>query len=87
MLVDVITREREGDLVDRIMIKKTCQMLVDLGIDDRSVYESIFERPFLKQSEIFYQACPNIMHNFKINMVFLIISTFLLVGKPKIDCA
>ena len=48
-------RERRGEVVDRLSIKNACQMLMILGIDDRSVYEEDFERPFLNQSAEFYK--------------------------------
>lgn len=48
-------RERRGEKVDRISIKNACQMLMVLGINDRSVYEEDFERPFLEQSAEFYK--------------------------------
>jgi len=54
-LLDMVMRERRGEVVDRLAIKNACQMLMILGIDDRSVYEEDFERPFLHQSAEFYK--------------------------------
>ena len=54
-LLDMIMRERKGEVVDRIAIKNACQMLMVLGIGKRSVYEEDFERPFLQQSADFYR--------------------------------
>ncbi|KAL0274159.1 UNVERIFIED_CONTAM: hypothetical protein PYX00_006651 [Menopon gallinae] len=54
-LLDMIMRERKGEVVDRIAIKNACQMLMVLGIGTRSVYEEDFERPFLQQSADFYR--------------------------------
>lgn len=54
-LLDLIMRERRGEVVNRIAIKNVCNMLMVLGINSRCVYEEDFERPFLKQSSIFYQ--------------------------------
>ncbi|KAK9732144.1 Cullin family [Popillia japonica] len=54
-LLDMVMRERRGEKVDRISIKNACQMLMVLGINDRSVYEEDFERPFLEQSAEFYK--------------------------------
>lgn len=56
-LLDMVMRERRGEVVDRLSIKNACQMLMILGIDDRSVYEEDFERPFLQQSAEFYKVC------------------------------
>jgi len=54
-LLDMVMRERRGEVVDRLAIKNACQMLMILGIEDRSVYEEDFERPFLHQSAEFYR--------------------------------
>ncbi|KAG8228590.1 hypothetical protein J437_LFUL009295 [Ladona fulva] len=54
-LLDVVMRERRGEVVDRIAIKNACQMLMVLGINTRHVYEMDFERPFLQQSAEFYR--------------------------------
>lgn len=51
----MVMRERRGEVVDRLAIKNACQMLMVLGIDQRSVYEEDFERPFLNQSSEFYK--------------------------------
>ncbi|KAG8183868.1 hypothetical protein JTE90_005332 [Oedothorax gibbosus] len=54
-LLDMVMRERRGEVVDRLAIKNACQMLMVLGIDSRSVYEEDFEKPFLLQSADFYR--------------------------------
>lgn len=54
-LLDMVMRERKGEVVDRIAIKNACQMLMVLGINNRTVYEEDFERPFLQQSAEFYR--------------------------------
>lgn len=54
-LLDMVMRERKGEVVDKIAIKNACQMLMVLGINSRSVYEEDFERPFLQQSAEFYR--------------------------------
>ncbi|XP_051158139.1 cullin-3 [Leptopilina boulardi] len=54
-LLDMVARERRGEVVDRIAIKNACQMLMVLGINNRVVYEEDFERPFLQQSIDFYR--------------------------------
>lgn len=60
-LLDLVMRERRGEVVDRLAIKNACQMLYVLGIEDRSVYEEDFEGPFLQQSADFYRVC-NMYH-------------------------
>ena len=36
-------------------IRNACQMLMILGIETRSVYEEVFEKPFLEESAAFYK--------------------------------
>ncbi|XP_013407184.1 cullin-3-A [Lingula anatina] len=54
-LLEMVARERKGEVVDRSAVKNACQMLMVLGIDSRTVYEEDFERPFLEQSADFYR--------------------------------
>ncbi|XP_013775043.1 cullin-3-like [Limulus polyphemus] len=54
-LLDMVMRERRGEVVDRLAIKNACQMLMVLGIDSRCIYEEDFEKPFLAQSAEFYR--------------------------------
>jgi len=54
-LLDMIAKERRGEVIDRGSIKSACQMLMLLGIDTRNVYEEDFESHFLKQSAEFYK--------------------------------
>jgi len=54
-LLDMVHKERRGELTDRSAIKNTCQMLMTLGIESRSVYYEDFEDPFLQQSAEFYR--------------------------------
>ncbi len=54
-LLSMVMCERKGEVIDHIVIKNTCKMLLVLGIGSRCVYEEIFERPFLAQSAAFYK--------------------------------
>ncbi|KAK8762567.1 hypothetical protein V5799_026169 [Amblyomma americanum] len=54
MLLQMINRDREGEVVDRPLVKDACQMLIKVGVDSRSVYEEDFERSFLDESAKFY---------------------------------
>lgn len=54
-LLDMVHKERRGELTDRMAIKNACQMLMALGIDSRNVYFEDFEDPFLQQSAEFYR--------------------------------
>lgn len=51
---NMIQKERQGEVIDRNLLKHITQMLVDLGINSRSVYDELFERHFLQSSSQFY---------------------------------
>lgn len=52
VLLDMIQRERLGEVIDRSLVRSTTQMMVDLG---QSVYVDDFESPFLASSTEFYR--------------------------------
>ena len=56
-LLELVKRERRGEMIDRLAVRNACQMLIQLGIepgpDGRRVYEEDFETPFLNQSAEF----------------------------------
>ena len=54
-LLNNISDERNGQLIDRGLMKVILSMLVDLNVDGSKVYEEEFEGPFLEQSKIFYR--------------------------------
>jgi cullin 3 len=57
-LLDSIKRERNGEVINRKLLKNVTQMLVDLGtpsVSKRSVYEEEFEKHFLETSAQFYK--------------------------------
>ncbi|GAU90405.1 hypothetical protein RvY_02825 [Ramazzottius varieornatus] len=54
-LLDMISRERKGETIDRAAVKESCDMLMLLGIGSRTVYEADFELPFLEQSRDFFK--------------------------------
>eukprot|EP00753_Platysulcus_tardus_P005775 PLAT13692.1.p1 GENE.PLAT13692.1~~PLAT13692.1.p1 ORF type:complete len:740 (+),score=386.09 PLAT13692.1:52-2271(+) len=55
LLLASVQRERSGELVDRLLMKQTLSMLVDLGLKTKSVYVDLFERPFLQTTAEFYR--------------------------------
>lgn len=55
-LLEMIARERHGEVVNRVAIRNICHMLIVLGIGSREVYEDDFEILFLQQSSEFYKA-------------------------------
>ncbi|KAH9415108.1 Cullin-3 [Dermatophagoides pteronyssinus] len=54
-LLDLVMKERNGELIDRLAVKNTCNMLIHLGLSQRTVYEEDFEKHFLQQSAEFYR--------------------------------
>jgi cullin 3 len=56
LLLRNIQLEREGQLIDRILMKKSLHMLTLLGVDGEPVYEEDFEAPFLETTMRFYRA-------------------------------
>lgn len=61
-LLELVARERRGEVVDRLAIRNACQMLMVLGINSRAVYEEDFEKPFLHQSAEFYRVSRIVQH-------------------------
>eukprot|EP00435_Cladocopium_sp_Y103_P060308 s405_g22.t1 len=55
LLLDNITAERRGEQVDRILLKHTLNMLVELGVQGKNVYRECFEDQFLDHTRKFYQ--------------------------------
>ncbi|VDO09138.1 unnamed protein product [Rodentolepis nana] len=55
-LLDMVKRERQGELISRPQIRDACQMLVELGVGSLDVYTEDFEQPFLQQTQEFYVA-------------------------------
>jgi len=54
-LLDMISKERHGEVVNRVAIRNICHMLIVLGIGSREVYEEDFELRFLHESSEFYK--------------------------------
>lgn len=54
-LLNNIQAERKGEIVDTETIKSILNMLVELGIDGTTVYETEFEEPFLSMTKTFYR--------------------------------
>jgi len=51
-LLELVRKERDGEMINRRLIKMIVSMLVDLGKD---VYAQDFERPFLEATAAFYK--------------------------------
>ncbi|CAH8649220.1 unnamed protein product [Heterobilharzia americana] len=55
-LLDMVHKERRGEVISRSQIRDACQMFVQLGAGSLRVYLEDFEQPFLEQSREFYRA-------------------------------
>ncbi|KAL0385768.1 UNVERIFIED_CONTAM: Cullin-3B [Sesamum radiatum] len=53
ILLDLIHKERTGEVINRGLMRNIIKMLTDLG---PSVYQEDFEKPFLEVSADFYRA-------------------------------
>ncbi|VEL20543.1 unnamed protein product [Protopolystoma xenopodis] len=49
-LLEMIRKERNGEVISKSQIRDACKMLVDLGASDLSVYIEDFEEIFIEQS-------------------------------------
>jgi len=54
-LLSLIHGERTGGMLDESLVKNIIQMLVDVGVNSRSVYEEEFENQFLETTATFYR--------------------------------
>eukprot|EP01036_Dinobryon_divergens_P026477 gene26477-35136_t len=55
VLLENISLERSGCIIDRDLMKSLLAMLLDLGVDGVNVYEDDFEHYFLEESKQFYR--------------------------------
>ena len=52
------TLRKAGEhMTNRVQLKAAAAMLLQLGVERRSVYEDEFEIPFLDQSRSFFRVC------------------------------
>eukprot|EP01025_Chloroclados_australasicus_P021030 TRINITY_DN2207_c1_g1_i3.p1 TRINITY_DN2207_c1_g1~~TRINITY_DN2207_c1_g1_i3.p1 ORF type:complete len:736 (-),score=66.03 TRINITY_DN2207_c1_g1_i3:498-2705(-) len=68
LTMDMIARERQGEVIERQLLASIIQMLVTLGT---KVYRTIFEEPFLRQASDFYCAEAQKYLNLNDCMVYL----------------
>ncbi|EGG25040.1 cullin C [Cavenderia fasciculata] len=55
ILLEMIKKERSGEMINRLLIKNITQMLIELGINSKIVYEESFENQFLATTAKYYQ--------------------------------
>ncbi|XP_059475189.1 cullin-3-B-like [Neocloeon triangulifer] len=54
-LLELIAKERAGEVIDRMAMKNTLNMLIILGISSNDYYTLTFENDFIRKSISFYQ--------------------------------
>ena len=55
-VLGLIQQERNGNLIDREVLKKILKMLVDLGLTSQKVYQELFQKPFIAETTAFYKS-------------------------------
>jgi len=55
IILSLIQKERTGEVINRGLLKNVTQMLIDLGVNSRTVYEEDFEKHFLETTATFYR--------------------------------
>jgi len=58
-ILQEIWLERDGNIVDRTLLRKNISMLVEVGISSKKLYEQEFEQPFIEQTREFYRNLSN----------------------------
>ncbi|KAL9649739.1 hypothetical protein ABK040_009554 [Willaertia magna] len=54
-LLDKIHKERDGDLIDRSLMKDGINLFIEMGLNSIRAYEEDFEKKLLLESESYYQ--------------------------------
>eukprot|EP00168_Porphyra_purpurea_P000641 TRINITY_DN1073_c0_g1_i5.p1 TRINITY_DN1073_c0_g1~~TRINITY_DN1073_c0_g1_i5.p1 ORF type:complete len:555 (-),score=223.49 TRINITY_DN1073_c0_g1_i5:1146-2810(-) len=54
-VLDIVKRERNGDVVDQSLVKKVVDLFVEMGLSNTEVYSDELERPLLEATAEFYQ--------------------------------
>jgi len=56
IVLGLIRRERDGEVIERELIRSALSMLVEVGVHSKSVYISDFEVPFLNETWKYYRS-------------------------------
>merc|ERR1719281_1371163 len=54
-MLENVAAERRGEQIDKILLKHTVNMLVELGVQGKNIYRECFEDQFLDHTRKFYQ--------------------------------
>eukprot|EP00463_Aulacantha_scolymantha_P000488 TRINITY_DN1299_c0_g1_i1.p1 TRINITY_DN1299_c0_g1~~TRINITY_DN1299_c0_g1_i1.p1 ORF type:complete len:628 (-),score=103.46 TRINITY_DN1299_c0_g1_i1:126-2009(-) len=55
LLLQQVAQERNGEVIDKVLMKNCLSMLVEVNVTSTEVYVQVFEKEFLKQTRTFYQ--------------------------------
>ena len=54
-LLSEIRKERDGGIVEITQLNASIRMLVEVGINNKKIYEQEFEKPFIHETQQYYQ--------------------------------
>ncbi|CAG9322645.1 unnamed protein product [Blepharisma stoltei] len=54
LLMEMINKDRNGEVIEKDVIKSISNMLIEVGLNSRQMYKEILEDSFLMQTDIFY---------------------------------
>jgi len=54
-ILDEIKKERDGGIVEVTQMRKVIQMLVEVGISSKKIYENEFEKLFVQETQAYYR--------------------------------
>eukprot|EP01006_Ploeotia_vitrea_P065685 TRINITY_DN93635_c0_g1_i1.p1 TRINITY_DN93635_c0_g1~~TRINITY_DN93635_c0_g1_i1.p1 ORF type:complete len:741 (+),score=123.99 TRINITY_DN93635_c0_g1_i1:62-2284(+) len=53
-LLEKVEQEREGNTIDRVVMKEAINLFVEMGLNSNKIYEADFEAPFVEQTGLYY---------------------------------
>ena len=54
-LISEIKKERDGGIVEITQLRQSIQMLVEIGISSKKIYEHEFEKVFIQETQSYYR--------------------------------
>jgi hypothetical protein len=54
-ILSEIKKERDGGIVEISQLRQSIQMLVEVGISNKKIYESEFEKKFIEETQHYYR--------------------------------
>ena len=55
LLLSEIEKERNGEMIERIHLQKAIEMLVEVGMQSRRIYETEFEAVLIQATRDYYR--------------------------------